>query len=73
MMRRENPGVVTGLIVSVLVLLHGVIDGPMLVRGQVDQANAKAVDGFSAAVVQAGGYSILLRARTWVRRSHAGP
>jgi len=58
MSRREHPGVVTGLIVSILMLLHGGIDGPMLVRGQADQANAKAVDGFSAAIVQAGGYSI---------------
>ena len=36
-------------------LLLGILGGGLLlVQGQVDQANARAVDGFSNAVVQTG-------------------
>lgn len=39
---------------NTLLLLGLLSGGLLLVQGQVDQANARAVDGFSNAVVQAG-------------------
>ncbi|EIE20435.1 hypothetical protein COCSUDRAFT_57584 [Coccomyxa subellipsoidea C-169] len=51
MARRREAAVTTWIILSIFVFLDS---GLSLVRGQVDQANARAVDGFSSAIVQAG-------------------
>ena len=58
-------------------LLLGILGGGLLlVQGQVDQANARAVDGFSNAVVQTGELqtrcSIKVLRDLAVSSSHAG-